>query len=136
MIVTMMNEQGVPEAGQLSPFVMLVIYAGMLTLTFLVQAVILRHVFNSIVVGDVSVTTTIIPVSFTFIAVTNVLAVVCSLGLAYPWAKVRMLKYKLANITTDDPTTLVNTTQQQHQAGSAAAGEVANAFDVDLGLSL
>ncbi len=136
MIGTMTNEQGFAEAGQVSLFVMLVIYAGMLTLTFLVQAVILRHVFNRIVVGDVSVTTTIAPVNFTFIALTNVLAVACSLGLAYPWAKVRMLKYKLANITTDDPTTLINTAQQQHQAGSAAAGEVADAFDVDLGLSL
>jgi uncharacterized membrane protein YjgN (DUF898 family) len=63
------------------------------------------------------------------------LAIVFSLGLAYPWTQIRTSKM-LAEATTVDiypgALNLIDTTQEQQ---SSFAEEAANVFDIDLSLT-
>lgn len=72
----------------------------------------------------------------TFIIITNLFATIFTLGLAIPWAKVRMARYMLENthiISNGDLTTYINTNEMKM---SALGEEMGDVFDVDIGLPL
>ena len=75
------------------------------------------------------------PTPFAILLLTNMLAIVFSLGLAYPWTKVRTSRM-LAEVTTvniyPSALNLVDTAQQEQ---SSFAEEAANVFDIDLSLT-
>ncbi|MCG8313861.1 MAG: DUF898 domain-containing protein [Pseudomonadales bacterium] len=68
------------------------------------------------------------------IYLTNLLLIVVTLGLAYPFAAVRLYRYRIEQTSAiGDVTQFVN---QQHQMQSALAEELGEAFDMELGLSV
>ncbi|MFT3759892.1 YjgN family protein [Thauera sp.] len=72
--------------------------------------------------------------SYALLALGNTLGVVLTLGLFYPWAKVRNARYAAEHtdfIAEDD---LAGFVAAQRDAASATGGEVADLFDVDIGL--
>jgi uncharacterized membrane protein YjgN (DUF898 family) len=70
-----------------------------------------------------------------WIYVSNVLAIVASLGLLVPWATVRVLRYRLSTLAVSTTGSLDDFVAAQGQANPDATGEeVADLFDVDFGL--
>lgn len=65
-----------------------------------------------------------------FIMATNMIAIILTLGLAIPWAKIRYTRYMLSNtyIKADNPKEYISTTQKQ----SAIGEEIGDVFDVDV----
>ena len=92
--------------------------------------------FHSLTVLDNNITfeSTLKASSLAWIFVSNFFIVILTLGLAMPWAKVRVARVMLEN-------TLVNTSEgfdkflSQQQAQTSALGDqVGEAFDVDVGV--
>jgi uncharacterized membrane protein YjgN (DUF898 family) len=68
------------------------------------------------------------------IYVTNLLAIVCTLGLFYPWAKVRQMRYHLENTAIDSDGNLAGFTASSGEGIDAVGEEVGDFFDVDFGI--
>ena len=73
---------------------------------------------------------------FIWIAVTNLLAVICTLGMAIPWAAVRMLRYRLAHIYIDyeSDARIEQMIGRQGKDTSAIGAEVVEGLDIDMGI--
>ena len=100
------------------------------------KAAIRNHIFNNSQFEDVaSFKSELKPIPYAILLLTNMLAIVFSLGLAYPWTQIRTSKM-LAEATTVDiypgALNLIDTTQEQQ---SSFAEEAANVFDIDLSLT-
>jgi uncharacterized membrane protein YjgN (DUF898 family) len=71
----------------------------------------------------------------TWLYLTNVVAIVASLGLLIPWATIRLLRYRLETFHIDAHGSLDDFAASQAQARPGAAGEeISDFFDVDFGL--
>jgi uncharacterized membrane protein YjgN (DUF898 family) len=68
------------------------------------------------------------------ILITNLLGIVVTLGLFYPWAKVRMLRYQLTNTSVIAAGDLGQFVADQEAGPSAVGEEAADFFDIDFGL--
>ena len=73
------------------------------------------------------------PFSLAFIGLTNILAVVFSLGLLYPWAKIRYLRYKLEH-TYFICQNYDQFESEGYEKGSTIGEEMVDFFDIDIGL--
>jgi len=73
------------------------------------------------------------PVSLGFISATNSFAIIASLGLLYPWAKMRYLRYKLNNtlFACEDYDKFI---ASQDDKISAIGEETMDFFDIDIGI--
>jgi len=73
------------------------------------------------------------PFKLGVIAATNIVAIILSLGLLYPWAKIRYLRYKLENTSfaCHDYEQFESTGYEQ---GSTVGEEMTDFFDIDIGL--
>jgi uncharacterized membrane protein YjgN (DUF898 family) len=69
-----------------------------------------------------------------FVLVTNLLGIVLTVGLFYPWAKVRLLRYQLDNTRLIATGPLDDFTAATTDGTGAVAEEVGDFFDVDFGL--
>jgi len=67
---------------------------------------------------------------------TNTLAIIFTMGLAYPWAIIRLTRYKIESINAIVTGDLSNYVNQQQEKQSALGDEVGNAFDLDLDLGI
>ena len=54
--------------------------------------------------------------------VVNVLLLVCTLGLAWPWARVRNINFSFRNLALIGPLDLARIEQQAQQAGTTGEG--------------
>ncbi|WP_462381375.1 YjgN family protein [Pseudomonas sp. Marseille-QA0892] len=72
--------------------------------------------------------------SYAALVVTNGLAMLFTLGLFYPWAKVRTARYAAEHCSLDVAGDLEGFVAEQRKAATASGGEVAEFFSVDLGL--
>lgn len=69
-----------------------------------------------------------------WVSLTNLLAVIFSLGLAIPWAKVRMARLMLENTFVDTSVSFEEYVTQKQEEQSALGEEIGDAFDVDVGI--
>ncbi|WP_282131670.1 YjgN family protein [Pseudoalteromonas aliena] len=119
------------------PIIMMIAYVLMIAVVTAVwTAAIRNHIFDNSQFENVATfNSELKPIPFAILLLTNMLAIVFSLGLAYPWAKVRTSKM-LANVTTvtiyPEALNLIDTQQEQQ---SSFAEEAANVFDIDLSLT-
>lgn len=65
---------------------------------------------------------------------TNIIAIVCTLGLLIPWAKVRLMRYQMSKTSLLAPQGTENFTGGPGQSASAVGEELAEFFDLDLSL--
>ena len=65
---------------------------------------------------------------------TNLFGLVFTLGLFYPWAKVRQVRYHLDNTAIDSDGNLAAFTAGSGEGIDAIGEEVGDFFDVDFGL--
>jgi uncharacterized membrane protein YjgN (DUF898 family) len=69
-----------------------------------------------------------------WIEITNVLGMICTLGLFYPWAKVRTMRYQLQHTSLESPGGLAEFEAARGEAGEALGEELGEFFDVDFGI--
>ncbi|MEL0634710.1 YjgN family protein [Pseudoalteromonas carrageenovora] len=116
---------------------LMIAYVFMIAIVTAVWAAAIRnHIFdNSQFENVASFKSELKPIPFAILLLTNMLAIAFSLGLAYPWTKVRTSRM-LADVTTvsiyPGALNLVDTAQQEQ---SSFAEEAANVFDIDLSLT-
>lgn len=127
------NEQGIS-------FLLIAIYLTIFLLfqlmSSLYTAVIRNHLYNNSRLPEVVwLKSDLAPMQYVWVMASNTLAVIFSLGLAYPWAKVRRAKLLAAATTTTvfaQADQLVDSLQQD---SSVLAEQAAELFDVDLSLT-
>jgi len=97
------------------------------------DAIMQNYVYGHTKLDNYPLKSTLGALKLTGIYITNILAIIFSLGLLYPWTKIRTLKYKLENthIAIDDE--FVSEAAQVEQE-SALGEETEDFFDMDIGL--
>ncbi|MFU2509422.1 YjgN family protein [Pseudoalteromonas sp. ASV78] len=121
----------------LFPVLIIAFYIAFLTLISAVyQSIIRNHIFNSSEFDDVaSFKSDLKAVDYGILLFTNALAIIFSLGMAYPWAKIRKARLlaKATEVTVYTGALAIIDTAQQQQ--SSFAEEAANVFDIDISLT-
>lgn len=69
-----------------------------------------------------------------WLALSNLAAIVFSLGLAYPWARIRRTRYMASCISIIGSTDIEDVTSAPVTSGSAVGEELASFLDIDFGL--
>lgn len=95
------------------------------------QVVISNHVISSLRLESVKFRMSMKVWDYWLLLATNAVAAVLSLGLAIPWAKVRVLRYRLSCLSIDGPVNGFTGSQKGIQ--SASGDELGEAFDIDIG---
>ncbi|APQ14399.1 hypothetical protein BJP27_04225 [Pseudomonas oryzihabitans] len=72
--------------------------------------------------------------SYSLLVLTNLIGLLLTLGLFYPWARVRTARYAAEHITLDAKGDVEAFIADQSSSASATGGEAAELFGVDLGL--
>lgn len=124
--------------GLISPFAALVIvpgiYGGLLLLYAFVRARTANAVWNAIAVGPVRFECTLRARDFMWIYLSNVLAMVATLGFATPWAVIRTLRYRASKFVVVAAGPLESFVEGEIAQVGAAGQEIAEVFDFDVAL--
>ena len=125
---------------QASPFLMIPLFLGyfvVLTLAGAVyKAMIRNHLFNNSTLPELVSFKSDLPVLKLFsMQLTNVLAVAGTLGLAYPWASIRMSKLLADHTEVTVQEALDRMRDRLAQESSAFAEDAADLYDVDFSLT-
>jgi uncharacterized membrane protein YjgN (DUF898 family) len=96
-----------------------------------------NYVYSNTALDDVMQLESSLSVGKLFgIMFTNALMIAATLGLAYPWAKVRLLRYYTDSTRATITGNVAQYVNQQQQKQSALGDELGEAFDLDLGLAV
>jgi len=94
-----------------------------------------RYVYENTTLDDaISFGSTLKAKQFAWIMVTNFLAVISTLGLAMPWAKVRVARVMLENTQVHTDAGFDQYMTQKQNESSSLGEQIGDAFDVDVGL--
>ena len=107
---------------------------GLLGIVGYYQASFANAAFGGIQVGSQYVRSNLRAWPLIGIYVSNLFALIFTLGLYYPWAKVRQLRYQLENTALDSDGNLATFTGNASVGIDAVGEEVGDFFDVDFGL--
>ena len=127
-----------PEAGfSLAILLLYIAYFGIFMLVGAVyQAMIRNHLFNSTVLPDTAeLHSNLDAVDLVWVTTTNVMLILCTLGLAYPWTKVRIAALLASATEVTVYPAADRLTDPLQQDSSAFAEQAADLFDVDLSLT-
>ena len=91
---------------------------------------------NTILDDEITFGSTLKAKQFAWIMITNFLAVIATLGLAMPWAKVRVAKVMLENTQVYTDGGFDQYMTQKQNESSSLGEQIGDAFDVDVGLGL
>lgn len=127
-----------PEAGfSLAILLLYVAYFGVFMLVGAVyQAMIRNHLFNSTALPETAdLHSNLDAIDLVWVTFTNMVLVLCTLGLAYPWTKVRMAALLAAATEVTVYPAADHLTDPLKQNSSAFAEQAADLFDIDLSLT-
>ncbi|KZN45019.1 YjgN family protein [Pseudoalteromonas luteoviolacea] len=100
------------------------------------QAIIRNHVFNNAEIKEVALFHSDLSAArFAFVEVTNILAIILTAGLAYPWAKVRKTKVLADATAVTMMPAAENIIDTMDNTESSLGDEASNLFDVDVSLT-
>jgi len=94
----------------------------------------LNLVWGNMSIGALRFSSTVRARGMLWIMLTNFLGMVCTLGLFWPWAVVRMMRYRIENLALENAEALDGFVGQAAQESAAAGDEAAEWLDLDLGL--
>ena len=120
-------------AGAVAAMTFAITMAFYLLIGIYIQTRTTNLVLNSTSLGEHSLVSTLRVRNMFFIHLTNIIAMIISLGLLIPWCKIRITRYRLNNLSmiiVDDINRFIATEQNKVKA---TAGEFADAFDIDMG---
>ncbi len=115
----------------------LLFFAAVLPATSIYHAIIRNHLYNNTILGDNHrFHSNVTPMQILFIAFTNMIAIVLTLGLLLPWAKVRMARY-MANSTKLLPDGDLDDFVGEIEENTGALGDAYSDIEgLDLGLPI
>ena len=111
----------------------LAFYAPLLIPFIVYRGLAYRIAMNNLSINSNEFSTTMSAAQWTWIVVSNMVLIICTLGLYYPWARVRAAKYK-ADVTTVNVTDLDSFVGAEQIQQSALGEEIGQAFDVGVGI--
>lgn len=131
-----------PEAGALIGMLMKLIiplYLGLIIASMLIFGYFYARqreyiLANSKLGDDVTFASTVKASTFSWISISNLFLIIITVGLAFPWAKVRMTRYLLANTHTDTQTGFDQYMTERLEEQSSLGDQIGDAFDVDVGI--
>jgi len=85
--------------------------------------------------GKISFESTLKARDLTWVMLSNVLLILVTIGLAFPWAKVRVSRLMLENTLVDTSLGLDEYISKQQDEQSAIGEQIGEAFDVDVGVA-
>lgn len=112
-----------------------VFYAAMLVSSAYIASAVRNLKFNHTSLGPVRFQSTQNALTLIGLYITNALAIGFSLGLLYPWAKVRLTRYKAATLVVESEQDLGMFTGELVRTHGAIGDELADVFDVDVSLA-
>ncbi|MEE4173938.1 MAG: YjgN family protein [Xanthomonadales bacterium] len=141
LVFTLGSDLFMPKPGSVadptqSPYLFMAVTYGVLIPVYLLpwaiwHCITNNHVFNVSSLGTLRFDLRLDALVFWWIQLTNAVAAVLTLGLAIPWAKVRLLRYRLSRLSVRGDT-------DEFLAGArsdpgAAGDEIGEMFDLDFG---
>jgi uncharacterized membrane protein YjgN (DUF898 family) len=132
-----LDAENIHPSTILFPILIGALYVAFLTLVSAVyQSIIRNHIFNSSEFEDVaSFKSDLKAIEYALLLFTNALAIIFTLGLAYPWAKIRAARLLCASTEVtiySGALAIIDTAEEQQ---SSFAEEAANVFDIDISLT-
>ena len=114
-------------------FITVFIYAGMFMVFVYVNSCITNLIYNHLTVAGNRLRSELAAGELIWIYLVNSAAILCTLGMAIPWAMIRMAQYRAARLTLISAGTL-DSFRTVHSAEESAVGaEVDAFFDIDIG---
>lgn len=96
-----------------------------------------RYIYdNTLLDNKIAFKSTLGARKFAWISISNLLMVIFTLGLAMPWAKVRMARIMLENTHADTSIGFQGYVTAQQKVQSSLGEQIGDAFDVDVGIGL
>jgi len=74
--------------------------------------------------------------SLAWVSFSNLLAIIVTLGLAIPWASVRMARYVANHTQVDTSQGFSDYVSQRQSEQSSLGDQLGDAFDVDIGIGI
>jgi len=111
-----------------------IVYAAYIALYAFMRARTQNIVANGTRVGPLRLASHLRASRLAWLYVSNVIAVLATLGLATPWATVRLARYRAATLVLVAALPLAGMPAARTLATSATASEMSDLFDVDVGL--
>jgi uncharacterized membrane protein YjgN (DUF898 family) len=94
----------------------------------------LNLLWNNLSIGSLSFSSTVRARGLLWIMLTNFLGMIFTLGLFWPWAVVRLMRYRVESLALENAEALDGFVGQAAQESAAAGDEAAEWLDLDLGL--
>ena len=114
-------------------FITLFLYAGMFMVFVYVNSRINNLIYNHLSVAGNTLRSELKAGELIWIYLVNSAAILCTLGMAIPWAMIRMSQYRAARLTLISAGTLDSFRAVQSADESAVGAEVDAFFDIDIG---
>jgi len=90
---------------------------------------------NTLLDNKISFASTLRARDFAWVMISNLFLVILTLGLAFPWAKVRVARLMLENTLVDTEIGFDEYISQKQAEVSALGDQIGDAFDVDVGIA-
>jgi uncharacterized membrane protein YjgN (DUF898 family) len=90
---------------------------------------------NTLLDNTIGFTSTLKARSFAWVMLSNMLLVLLTLGLAFPWAKVRIARLMLENTLVDTEYGFDEYISEKQEEQSSLGEQIGDAFDVDVGVA-
>jgi uncharacterized membrane protein YjgN (DUF898 family) len=103
---------------------------------YVVSATTTNLVWSRTRAGEISFESSLAPVQLALLQATNTLAVLLSVGLLLPWARVRTARYRASCLRVIAPGGLDGFVAAREAEVSALGDEIGDVFDVDLDIGL
>lgn len=137
------NSMDDPEAvkqnmGAVMPVIM-VVYLGVILASMFVMAYAKTrertYIYENMMLDEkIAFASTLRAKPLAWVMITNFLMVILTLGLAFPWAKVRMARVMVENTLVDTEAGFYDYVTQKQKEESSLGEQIGDAFDVDVGL--
>lgn len=132
-------DRGTPTSADVGLLTLLYVgfFVAVLPMTFIYQALIRNTIYNtSTLTGGHRFRSTVSPVKLLWIAVSNAVVIVCTLGLMLPWAQVRLHTYMAQQTFLLPGDSLDNFIGKQIDEGMSVADAYTDIEGVDFGVPL
>jgi uncharacterized membrane protein YjgN (DUF898 family) len=113
---------------------LLFVYAGLLPIYAYIRARTINAVWNNIRIGPACFESMLRARDLIWLYVSNLVAIILTLGLATPWAVIRTYRYRASKTTVIASGPLDGFVQGEAQQVSAVGEEVGELLDIDIGL--
>ena len=114
--------------------VIVLLYGSYLVIFAFMRARTQNLIANGTVIGPLRLRSSLRTPRLAWLYLTNVLAVIGSIGLATPWAVVRLARYRARTLVLVASAPLATLISAPAGSASATAAEVSDLFDVDVAL--